>query len=73
MAKMRKSVEEKIDDLATVTATGFEETHKEIAGLREEMKDGFNRIENILLRNHDNRLDRLKDFMRETKTLLKIK
>lgn len=51
----------------------FKETHEEIGGLRKEMNDRFDRVENILLRSHDNRLEKLEDFMLQTKTLLKIK
>lgn len=42
-------------------------------GRFDKVETRLDRIENILLRGHDNRLERLEDFMLEAKKVLKIK
>ncbi len=72
-----------IEDLAAMTQRGFAGvdekftgTDNKIEGLRTEMNTRFNeintrfdRIENLLLRAHENRLDRIEDDIRVLKTL----
>ena len=74
------------DTLAVMVQKGFEETATDIRGVKEEVKDlrgemneRFNkvderldRIENILIRAHENRIGRLEDGLRVVKTRLKI-
>ena len=69
-----------LDDLARMTQQGFATTHGEIAGVRKEMHEKFgkvetrlDRIENLLIRAHDNRLDKLDDQMRRVITLFEKK
>ena len=55
-----------IDELARITAKGFE-------GVESEMKKGFDRIENLLLRDHLNRIERLEDTVLQLKVKVGIR
>lgn len=73
-----------LDDLARMTQNGFSGVQKDISSLQTEVHDGFkamddrfekvekrlDRIENILLRAHENRIEKLEDQMRVTMTRL---
>lgn len=63
-----------IDDLAIITAKGFrgvdtkiEDLHKEMRAGFDEVEKRFDRIENILLRDHLNRIERLEDTVLQLK------
>jgi len=60
-----------IDDLATITANGFKGVDKRIdaveTGLRAEMQKGFDRIENLLLRDQMQRIEKLEDAVLQLK------
>jgi phage gp16-like protein len=68
-----------IDDLAVMTQRGFDVNHTEFKHIRGNLGDmsgelgkmntRLDRIENLLIRAHDQRLDRLEDQMRRTITL----
>lgn len=49
-----------IEDLAVITANGFNGVDKLIDDVESEMKKGFDRIENLLLCDHLNRIEGLK-------------
>ena len=66
-----------VDDLAVMIARGFDATatkadlaklHAEVNQRFTKMEQRFDRVENILLRAQDNRLDRLEDDVRVIKT-----
>ncbi|MEK7610404.1 MAG: hypothetical protein AAB468_01495 [Patescibacteria group bacterium] len=70
------STDKKIDDLAMATKKGFDavdEQFEEVNKHFESVENRLDRIEGNLLRGHDNRLERLEDFMRQTKTALHLK
>lgn len=56
-----------IEDLAVITANGFKAVDKRIDVVESEMNKRFDRIENLLLRDHLNRIERLED------TVLRLK
>ena len=56
-----------IDDLARMTAEGFEGVESKMKKGFDEVDKRFDRIENILLRDHLNRIERLED------TVLRLK
>ena len=60
-----------MDDLARMTAEGFKGVEKqvtaEVGALRADMETGFNRIENLLLRDHLNRIEHLEDAVLQLK------
>ena len=61
-------VDAKFDDLAAMTARGFEETAtKSELG---EVRTRLDRIENILLRDHNNRIERLEDKLLQVEVIL---
>lgn len=76
-----------IEELARITAKGFDGVHgqiggvqgqisevkSEMSGLRSEMKKGFDRIENLLLRDHLNRIERLEDTVLRLKVKVGIR
>ncbi|MDO8564930.1 MAG: hypothetical protein Q7R88_02965 [bacterium] len=64
MAKERKTT---IEDLARITAKGFEANEKRFDTLETDMQKGFDRIENLLLRDHLNRIERLEDTVLQLK------
>jgi len=80
MAKKKVTIE----DLAIMTQKGFfgmdkkfegvdkkiEGVDKKIEGLKNEMNNRFDKIENILIRAHENRLDKIEDDIRVLKTLV---
>jgi hypothetical protein len=61
-------ITEKIDYLAKLIARGFTEMDKRFDAIDAR----FDRIENITLRDHENRIERLEDGQRVVKTYLKI-
>src|SRR3989338_6863257 len=73
------SVDEKIDGLAAMVSRGFEETatkaeledvRVELKGEMSEVKMRLDRIENILLRDHNNRIERLEDKLLQVEVIL---
>ena len=65
--------------LARLVADGFGRVENQIGGLatkeeltelREEMNDRFDRVENILYRGHDNRIEKLEDKMAQIQVIL---
>lgn len=56
-----------IENLAVITANGFKEVDTKIGNLDKKVQDGFNRIENLLLRDHLNRIERLEDTVLQLK------
>lgn len=56
-----------IEDLAVITANGFEAVDKRIDGVESSMNKRFDRIENLLLRDHLNRIERLEDTVLQLK------
>jgi len=82
-ANVIKDTDSKIENLAVMVQTGFEETRSDITRLDRRI-DGvekrfdnvdqrLDRIENILTAGLERRVERLEDGMRQTKTALKIK
>jgi len=72
MAKKKTTIE----DLAIITQKGFASVDEKIENLDDkvdnltiEMNTRFDRIENILIRAHENRLDKIEDDIRILKTL----
>lgn len=66
---MAKEKDVTINELAQMVQRGFGAVDESFS----EVYKRLDRIENILLRAHDNRLERLEDFMLEAKKVLKIK
>lgn len=62
-----------IEDLAIITANGFKGVDTKIGDLDKKMQDGFDRIENLLLRDHLNRIERLEDTMLRLKVKVGIR
>jgi len=60
-----------IEKLAEMTQRGFESLEKTMEKRFDEVDKRFDRIENITLRNHKNRIEKLEDNVREIKTTLK--
>ncbi len=56
-----------IEDLAVITANGFRGVDERIDGVESGMNKRFDRIENLLLQDHLNRIERLED------TVLRLK
>lgn len=56
-----------IEDLARITTKGFDGVEKRIGGVESEMRKRFDRTENLLSRDHLNRIERLED------TVLRLK
>lgn len=78
-SKTQKTKKTTMDDLAMMVQRGFmemggridelrTETNGKIDSLRAETKDGFARIENVLLRGHENRIEKIEDDTRILKT-----
>jgi len=67
MNKMKMTIEK----LAEMTQRGFESLEKTMEKRFDEVDKRFDRIENITLRNHKNRIEKLEDNVREIKTTLK--
>ena len=74
-----KAVDKKIDGLAAMVNRGFEETatkaeledvRVELKGEMSEVKMRLDRIENILLRDHNNRIERLEDKLLQVEVIL---
>ncbi|MBI3075207.1 MAG: hypothetical protein HYY92_03295 [Parcubacteria group bacterium] len=73
------AVDARFDELAAMTARGFEETatkseleevRLELKGEIGEVKMRLDRMENILLRDHDNRIERLEDKLLQVEVIL---
>ncbi len=66
------SVDERFDDLAAMTARGFEETatKTELHAVEARLDIRLDRIENILLRDHNNRIERLEDKLLQVEVIL---
>ena len=62
-----------IEDLAVITANGFKGVDTKIEGVEKEMRAGFNRIENLLLRDHLNRIERLEDTVLQLKVKVGVR
>jgi archaellum component FlaC len=76
-----------IEDLALMTQRGFSEVHIDLDSFKKEVNERFNRvderfgqvdkrfdhIENLLLRAHDNRIEKIEDDIRFLKTTLKLR
>lgn len=68
-------INKKIDGLASMVARGFEHTatKKDISEVRTRLDgidDRLDRIENLLIRAHENRIERLEDKVRVLETAL---
>ena len=70
--KVDKKFEEKIDTLAIMVQRGFEETATKVELNAVETRLGMrlDRIENILLRDHNNRIERIEDKLMQVEVLL---
>lgn len=68
-----KSLTGVVENLAIMTQKSFDEFRLEMKAEFANVYIRLDRIENILLRAHENRLERLEDDFRTVKTLLKIK
>jgi hypothetical protein len=67
------TIVEMIENLAASTARGFAEMEKRFVAINERfdrMDERFDRIENITLRNHENRIEKLEDHTIVIKTKL---
>lgn len=62
-----------IEDLAMITQKGLGEVRGDLNEFRNEVNDRFDRIENILLHAHENRIEKLEYDLRTVKTFLKVK
>ncbi|MBF0312387.1 MAG: hypothetical protein HQK52_03165 [Oligoflexia bacterium] len=69
-----------IEDLAVMTQNGFNDVsnrfndvNNNIAEFKSEVNGRFERIENLLLRAHDNRIEKIEDDIRVLKTTLKLR
>ncbi|MEK7610621.1 MAG: hypothetical protein AAB468_02630 [Patescibacteria group bacterium] len=72
-----------IDDLAVMVKHGFDGVDQRFDAVDKrfdaadehfiQIEARLDRIENLILREHQHRLERLEDFMRQTKTALHIK
>ncbi|HEY4511418.1 MAG TPA: hypothetical protein VJH55_01110 [Candidatus Paceibacterota bacterium] len=69
MKAKKKSVENMIEDLAVMTQNGFNELNGEMNKQFEEVNIRLDRIENLILTDHRNRLERLEDRMRIVETV----
>ena len=56
-----------IEDLAVITGNGFKAVDKRIDGVEEKMQKGFDRIENLLLRDQMQRIEKLEDTVLQLK------
>ena len=72
-------LDSQIDSLAIATANGFAEVHENLNDFKQETSDNFEkvntklyRIENVLVANHDRRLDKLEDFALQARRVLKL-
>ncbi|MFA5831167.1 MAG: hypothetical protein WC878_05050 [Candidatus Paceibacterota bacterium] len=72
--KTKVKKETDIEMLARIVLNGFDEIKQTISTLatKEELNGRCDRIEFLLLRAQDNRLDRLEDKMRKVETALEI-
>lgn len=68
-----KSLTGVVEDLAIMTQKGLDEVRSDVSRLEDKVQDGFDRVENLLLRAHENRLEKLEDDLRTVKALLKVK
>lgn len=62
-----------IEDLAMITQKELGEVRGDLNEFRNEVNDRFDRIENILLHAHENRIEKLEYDLRTVKTFLKVK
>lgn len=62
-----------IDNLATMIGKGFQSIDKRFDEVTKEMRDGFDRIENILLKQHADKIEKLERRMAELESALAIK
>ena len=69
MKAKKKSVENMIEDLAVMTQNGFNELNGEMNKQFEEVNIRLDRIENLILTDHRNRIERLEDRMRIVETV----
>jgi methyl-accepting chemotaxis protein len=69
LSRTVEDVAKSVENLAMMTQRGFEGVESRMT-TKEEMTERFNRVENILYRGHDNRLERLEDDMLRVKTFL---
>jgi hypothetical protein len=61
--KIKKNIT--LEDLALMTARGFEELSKEMNLRFVEVNNRFDRLEKILILDHKNRIERLEDQVKE--------
>lgn len=77
MVKKRKSVEEKIDDLAEMVARGFSELHETIANnaTKKELKEVVSLLERIEFHTntHERRIEMLEDKIRTISTKIGLR
>ena len=68
-----EGVDKQIENLATMTAKGFEETASKVDLQKVETRldRRLDRIENLLIRDHNNRIERLEDKVRVLETALR--
>ncbi len=71
--KVSKKIKVTLNDVLLVTQKGFERMDTKFGEVDErfnKIDKRFDKIENILLRNQDNRLDKLEDDVRMIKTVI---
>ena len=73
--KIKKKKEITLDDLALMVGKGFEETAKkqEVNARFDQVNDRLDRIEQLILVNHRERIERLEIEVKELKDLLAVK
>ena len=80
MKQGKKTIEDLVENLAVSTQRNFDSLGREMNGRFDEVDKKFeavelrfDRIENLLMRAHENRLEKLEDNMRLVKTKLSIR